>query len=161
MFHVDIAHDIPGRLRLRASRKKGDVAWFEQTAEAVSDCAGVERVEANPVTGSLLIFHSDENQAILDFAEKKNLFTAKPPPPPPPLSEHLGGDVRRGLAGADHFLRATSRGEINLLSATVVGLTLAAAFQMVRGRTLPAAVQLLAHALDVVGRMEGRGKQAS
>src|SRR5919197_459487 len=52
---VDVLHAIPGRLRVRIARLRGDAALAASVIDELSGVAGVEQIEANPVTGSLLI----------------------------------------------------------------------------------------------------------
>ncbi len=55
MFHV--AHELPGRLRLRSSRLRRDPVLTEAMAARLRTSPGVLSVTVSPRTGSLLIHH--------------------------------------------------------------------------------------------------------
>ncbi len=48
-------HDLPGRLRVRIPRLKGDAITANHLVNQVNQIAGISSVIANPVTGSILI----------------------------------------------------------------------------------------------------------
>lgn len=50
-----ILHAIPGRIRIRLPRIKGDARRARQIETQVARVPGVRRAEANPLTGSLLL----------------------------------------------------------------------------------------------------------
>ena len=52
-----IVHNSPGRARLRLQQIKGDGALAAKVAAALEGVRGVERVQASPSSGSLLIFY--------------------------------------------------------------------------------------------------------
>jgi|SRR6516165_5776135 hypothetical protein len=53
--YLDVAHRIPGRLRLRAAALKGDRRAMMEAQWVLQDIAGVRAVTANPYAGSLII----------------------------------------------------------------------------------------------------------
>lgn len=55
VFHI--AHEVPGRVRLEATILKGDVAACTAAEACLTDVPGIRSVRANPMTGSLTIFH--------------------------------------------------------------------------------------------------------
>ena len=57
--NAQVAHRLPGRIRLRVGEKRGDPAYFSTLSEDVSRCDGVEHVKVNPATGSVVIEFSD------------------------------------------------------------------------------------------------------
>jgi hypothetical protein len=53
-----ITHFVTGRTRIKIPARKGDVSFFTSLKERFSNFPGVQKVEVNPLTGSLLILHS-------------------------------------------------------------------------------------------------------
>jgi len=54
---VAVIHAIPGRMRLRIPSLKGNEDLARPLREHLSSISGVEHVEVNPVTGSVLVVH--------------------------------------------------------------------------------------------------------
>jgi hypothetical protein len=54
-----LSHASKGRLRLRIPSKKKDDAFFAQLQTILSPIPGLDRVQVNPLSGSLLILHSE------------------------------------------------------------------------------------------------------
>ena len=53
-----IVHRIAGRMRVRVPSRRGDPAYFATVEETLRSLNGVERVEADPLTGGILILHA-------------------------------------------------------------------------------------------------------
>lgn len=56
-----VVHHIPGRLRVRLPRARGNPALLRQLAEFVKAYGGVREVEINPATGSILVRYDPES----------------------------------------------------------------------------------------------------
>jgi hypothetical protein len=52
---IRVVHVLPGRVRLKASPVKGDPALAHQVQTKLRDVSGVHEVQANPLTGSILL----------------------------------------------------------------------------------------------------------
>lgn len=52
---VQLTHYIPGRVRVRISKVKGNASLAEEIRQNFSAIAGIQKVEANPLTGSVLV----------------------------------------------------------------------------------------------------------
>src|SRR5438105_1959701 len=52
---TQIAHHIPGRLRLRLPHMKGNPAMLEAVKQSLSPLPGVKQVEVKPTTGSVVV----------------------------------------------------------------------------------------------------------
>jgi hypothetical protein len=52
---IKISSYIPGRIRLKAAQIKGDPALAGRITELFSAIQGINHVEVNPLTGSLLV----------------------------------------------------------------------------------------------------------
>jgi hypothetical protein len=69
-----ISHRTTGRLRVKIPSRKGDQAYLLSVKEHFSGLEGVEAVEINPLTASVLITHSSDERAIAQYARSSNLF---------------------------------------------------------------------------------------
>jgi cation transport ATPase len=58
---VDIAHQVPGRVRMKVPSAKGNPELLQQIAQTFCVIPGIERVTVNPATGSV-VMHYDVDQ---------------------------------------------------------------------------------------------------
>jgi Heavy metal associated domain 2 len=52
---LQIAHQVPGRIRMKIPSAKGDPALLEEIQKTFSVIPGIEQVEVNPATGSVVL----------------------------------------------------------------------------------------------------------
>jgi hypothetical protein len=149
---AETVHRMQGRLRFRIESRKHDEAFFRTLAERLRACEGVDSVAANPITGSVLILHRTTAEAIESCAAAQELFSLAQESP----DEHRAVSVRIAEAAeitirrADRWVKAATRGEVDLASLVFLGLVGAGAWQFFTGRGLPAGVTLLNYALSVL-----------
>jgi hypothetical protein len=55
---IKVVHAIPGRIRLKISRLKDDPALARSIRERLLTVEGVQQVEVNPITGSVLVLYT-------------------------------------------------------------------------------------------------------
>jgi hypothetical protein len=72
-----VSHTTPGRVRVRVPSRKGDTAYFSALKEHFTHFEGVEQIEANALTSSVLLIHSADLNAVAAFAEEQALFKLK------------------------------------------------------------------------------------
>ena len=53
----DIAHQVPGRVRMKIPAGKGNAELLQQVAQCFSGIPGIERVTVNPTTGSVVMHY--------------------------------------------------------------------------------------------------------
>lgn len=63
---IKVVHAIPGRIRLKVSKVKENPALAREIQERLSTIPRIQRVEANPVTGSVLVLYDAREIASLD-----------------------------------------------------------------------------------------------
>jgi len=51
----DVAHQVPGRVRMKIPGAKGNPEMLQQIAQTFAAIPGIERITVNPTTGSLVI----------------------------------------------------------------------------------------------------------
>lgn len=58
---INVAHQVPGRVRMKIPEGKGNLKLLQQTAESFAAIPGIERITVNPATGSV-VMHYDVDQ---------------------------------------------------------------------------------------------------
>jgi hypothetical protein len=69
-----VCHSTPGRFRIKVPSRKGNAAYFSNLKDHFTRFAGVKEVEANAVTGSVVLLHAADIKTISVFAEEQSLF---------------------------------------------------------------------------------------
>lgn len=54
---VEVAHALPGRVRLKVAKLRGNPEFARQAEARLQQVPGIQQVEARPTTGSLLIYY--------------------------------------------------------------------------------------------------------
>lgn len=112
-----IEHQVPGRVRLRLPDRRGDDGYFADLLNGLSGHPAVRTVKADAKRGSLVIHHEEDADTILHAAGE--------------LFEVLDSDdprVAKRLAREPQV--------IGLLELSAATMSLAAFYQLRRGRTL-------------------------
>ena len=73
-----VHHHIPGRLRLRVPGAKGEEDALREISSAIARAPGINQVEYNPVTGSILIQYSPEQYRNIQTLESSLNASAAP-----------------------------------------------------------------------------------
>lgn len=168
---ADIAHLMPGRVRLRVTERRGDEAWFRTAVAQLGECPTVSHVTASTVTGSLLVLHDGEDIDVIEsYAKAVGLFDVIKASAPiegrPAAPDVL---IRSGLEHADRWVRRESGEGTDFRSLALVGLLGTAMWQALRGQILPAGGTLIWYALTLSGARSdgardveraGRGERA-
>lgn len=138
-----IVHRLPGRLRIKFDKQKGDVAFFSMLSSELRTCPGVLDVTANPVTASALIQHTGAESKVLQFAAAHRLFNVI-------TSNGSPADTQaRMAAGPGSFsrdLKRVSGGSMDMNALVVMGLTGLAIQQAIQGNIMAPALSLLWYA---------------
>lgn len=138
---AEIAHETPGRTRLRISDRRGDAVFFAAVAAGVSAIPGVSEVKVAPLTGSVLIRHYGPLARIRAAAQEARLFVVGDAPPIARPSQAAAIDPKVVLA---------------------LGLAVAALWQLSKERVWPPALTLLWYAGHLGGFLahgEGEGEE--
>jgi len=78
-----LTHEVPGRVRYRIAARRGDREFYAHIGAELLKCEMVQTVEINPMTGSVLVIHTTEPEAITRYAEQHGLFRLGGEPPAP------------------------------------------------------------------------------
>lgn len=69
-----VEHAMDGRLRVRIPERRGDASYFEDAIRKLSANPAITRLEANPLTGSLLIGHRADPATLGEIAADAGVF---------------------------------------------------------------------------------------
>jgi hypothetical protein len=91
-----ICHVSTGRVRLRIPSMRNDPLYFSRLEAFLCPLPGVEKVEANPLTGSVLVLHNiglksaDDLKSVANYTEMSGLFKIiVPETNSAPLAQHV------------------------------------------------------------------------
>jgi len=76
---ANISHSTPRRLRIKIPSSKGNTSFLSSVKDHFLDLEGIEKVEINTVTGSVLLIHNLDSRIIADYAANHDLFSIKAP----------------------------------------------------------------------------------
>ena len=154
-----IVHRIAGRMRVRVPSRRGDPAYFASVEETLRSLPGVERVEADPMTGGILILHR------VDPARYRRLCVSEEP------FSGEGRGTRKGGGTAVHDalgapfvslgkrIRDFTGNAADLSGLAVLGLLSVGVYQIARGNFgAPAWYTAFWYAFGIFNRSNG-GKE--
>ncbi|MBL6614183.1 MAG: hypothetical protein ISP45_09245 [Reyranella sp.] len=88
MAKLKIVHQVPGRIRMKIPSAKGNPEQLQAYKEVLSLIPGVEDIELNPVTGSVVLkYDPDRHDFHADFTGHVDRHNAEPRRPRPPTNE--------------------------------------------------------------------------
>jgi hypothetical protein len=123
-------HRTPKRLRLKVPTRKKDAAYFSLIQEELLDLEGVEKVEVNPTTGSILII-KDPNENTVDTYTRTTRFfdfAEGQEQPHTPMET-----IAASFHPLDMRLRQLSGGELDLRNIVSLSLLGMAGYQLAIG----------------------------
>ena len=106
-----ISHRTTGRLRVKIPSKKGDRSFFQSIKEQFSGLKGIEAVEINPLTGSVLIVHGTDEKTIGGHAAANGLFIVQELNAAP---AGLQRRISRAFGSVNSQLKSATSGEIDI-----------------------------------------------
>jgi hypothetical protein len=159
-----IVHRIAGRMRVRVSSRRGDPAYFATVEETLRTLKGVENVEADPLTGGILILHAVDPGpgAIVNYAAQKGLFLVKEEE-----AKKAGGTVLHDVLGApfgslSRRVRAFTGNAADLSGLAVLALLTVGVYQIARGNFgAPAWYTAFWYALGIFNKSDGGKEKTS
>lgn len=147
MPHAHVTHKMKGRVRIRVPSKRHDHQYFSHVKQKLAEIDGVQHVETNARTGSILIRHGTDLDTIRDFAEHHGLFTIAA------AAEAvlaLAQKLSNRFEDIDQSVIEATRGNMDLRSIMLVTLGGAAVIQALRKDVLPPAFNLVWYALVLI-----------
>jgi hypothetical protein len=126
-----IVHQTSERMRLKIPSKKGDELYFLSLKKELSKQKGVEDLEVNPLTGSLLVLHNGNRQDLIHFAESKELFKVAAEE-----KQHYGSltSIVLGLFNSvNNVIKDLTKKELDIPAIAFLALISVAIYQIARG----------------------------
>lgn len=139
-----VVHVTPRRLRIRVPGKHRDALFFSDVRSELSARPGVDAVEVNPSTSSVLI-HCTDSQAFLEMARRDAPFA---------LAEELLdmaklpllAQIRQSLAEVNQQVQRLTGSRDDIRTYIFLVLVLGAAYRLYRGDIFAPAATLLWYA---------------
>lgn len=146
-----ISHFTNRRLRIKVPEKRRDGAYFSTVADSLAAWESVDRVEANPLTASVLIYFSDPQRLFLEAIAKNDMFDIDFDSAFATHSEPVVTRAAvRSFDTADLTLRRWTGNQMDMRSVLFLLLFTGGVFQLVRGRLATPAPTLLWYAGDLL-----------
>jgi len=144
---AELVHQIQGRLRVRIPGQRRNSEYFAKIRKCLAKLEGVQSVETNYLSGSVLVLHQSSPRAIQDYAEEKGLFQVRRSNSPVVA---LSQRIASGLRQVEGRVNAFTQGEVDMTGLAFLGLAVAGGYQILKKNVWPAGVTLLWYAASVV-----------
>ena len=125
-----VTHVSSGRLRIKILSKKGDTTFFSSLAERLSGCAGIDRVEANALIGSVLFLHTVDAEVIAGYGVANHFFRLETQKP---QQTTISRRISETFKSLNKEVASFTGGEINLPGAAFLVLLAMGIYQISRG----------------------------
>ena len=125
-----VSHKTGTRIRLKVPSKKKNHGFFESLSENIQKIQGVQSIETNPLTGSILLSHSSDPDLIIQtfisggFFRFENSTSGRP---------HLQERISETFGSINLALRDISGNELDLGGSAFLGLLAFGGYQILRG----------------------------
>jgi hypothetical protein len=155
-----ISHTIPGRFRIKIPSKKGDIYFFGDMHKQLSAFEGIQRVEVNSLTGSILIIHRADVSQIAAFARQNSLFLIREAKQYGGKNTYVSRRISETFQDINHKVLVSTKGFANvpdLLVLTLIGMSI---FQISQGNFIaPAWYTALWYAMNIF--LKSQAKQTA
>ncbi|HYA88822.1 MAG TPA: hypothetical protein VEI57_17395 [Nitrospirota bacterium] len=128
-----IAHSSSGRLRIKISSQRGNLAVLKSQGDQLATCPGIISIEVNPNTGSILLLHQTTVQKIAEFAKSRNLFLLEELKSARVPSAELRRDLGDAFKSMDRQIQNLTGGDIDLNGLAMGALIVAGSVQILSG----------------------------
>lgn len=129
-----LSHQSFRRLRIKVPSKRADKPYFIHVCKQFEKFPGIERLETNDITGSLLFHHSVDIASIKRYAEENKLFFMKND-----ASLPLFNRISSHFSSLDEKIKKVTGKELNITGMVIIALVIHAAIQIRKGnlRAIP------------------------
>jgi len=125
-----ISHRTDHRLRIKVPSKKKDYEYFQILYQHLSEKKDIEKIEMNPLTGSVLITHNLDVDTLISEIQASSLFVLKKPLLDQPT---LHKTIREQFKGFDNQVKGLTGGSLNIGTMAFIALAGAGIYQIARG----------------------------
>jgi hypothetical protein len=144
-----ISHSISHRLRIKIPSKKGSAAFFSSVKDHFSGLEGIEKVEINTVTGSILLIHNLKPQTITEYAASHDLFRIEEPEKRQEQTV-ISRKISETFMDLNKTVTASTKGFANIPDLAVLVLIGLSAYQISQGNFMaPAWYTAIWYALNI------------
>ena len=122
-----VTHQTSNRLRIKIPAKKADATFFSSLRELLCGYPGIDQVQVNPVTGSVLLLHRIDAAALTQLATRFGLNQ------PQSLTHRKATLHQRVIASFRHWdeqVKAVFSGELDIPSLAFLSLIGAGVYQL-------------------------------
>ena len=144
-----VAHSAQGRTRFKISARRRDVQYFATVEQRLPNAPDVQRVQANPITGSVLVHHRGPAEALYSYAEKNDLFRVST------LADRAGNLLRQRGRSLDRQLRELTGEYLDVRSLTFIMLVSIGLVQALRGQFAGPALTIFWYAATLLDGPDG------
>jgi hypothetical protein len=144
-----VAHSAQGRTRFKIPARRRDAQYFAAVEQCLPDAPDVERVQTNPITGSVLVHHHGSLEALNAYAEQNQLFRVST------LADRASNLLRQRGRSVDQKLREFTGEYLDLRSLTFVMLVSIGLVQAVRGQFAGPALTIFWYAATLLDGSNG------
>jgi hypothetical protein len=143
-----LSHASKGRLRLRIPSKKRDGVFFAQLQTVLSAVPGLDQIKINPLSGSLLILHSELPEEMASFIKTLAGLTPKrnSSGKPNTIYQRVTGSFRQ----VNTRIQGFTKGELDVPTLSFIALVAVGIYQISRKNfTAPAWYTAFWYALNI------------
>ncbi len=142
-----LSHRTPHRVRVKIPERKGDAAYFQGVIRVLSELPAIQRLEANPLTGSVLVETEEKDFDLGAAAKELGLFALNISRRPDlPFHEVFSEHIRQ----VNLELKDFTGGGIDLTGLLFLGLLALGLFQMMEGNLVVPAVTAFWYAMNLL-----------
>jgi hypothetical protein len=143
-----LSHTSKGRLRLKVPSMKRNPAFFDQLQRKLKEIPGLTKVQVNPLSGSILILHTELPDEISAWMKSRNTLPSKGNPLLHPNNIHKKISVT--FEEVNGRIRGFTKGELDVPTLSFVALLTVGIYQISRGNfTAPAWYTAFWYALNI------------
>jgi hypothetical protein len=146
-----ISHSAYGRTRFRVPSKRGEHAFFAKVAERLQRVEGIEGVEVNSATGSILVNHRLPLEGLLEQGRRRSLFRVDDGPSP-----HLGDQLRHRFGLLNGGISRLTEGRLDLEDLALIVLIAVGVRQLLAGQFAAPALTAFFYAATLLTAEKGR-----
>ncbi|HUK55852.1 MAG TPA: hypothetical protein VLY20_04260 [Nitrospiria bacterium] len=144
-----------GRVRIKIPSRKGDLAFFAALKDKLPGSAeilGIQRIEMNPTTGSVLVVHHADFKApelavISGYLEQMGLVKLEPIDA---SKNPVSRNIAKTFQNMNQQITDFTSGEIDLQSMALLGLLGLGLFQISRGQFMIPAISAFWYAATLL-----------
>jgi hypothetical protein len=144
-----VAHSARGRTRFKIPARRRDAQYFAAVEQRLPKAPDVEQVQANPITGSVLVHHGGPAEALYTYAEKNDLFRVST------QADRASDLLRQRGKSLDQQLREFTGEYLDVRSLTFIMLVSIGLVQALRGQFAGPALTIFWYAATLLEGSDG------